>query len=64
MSVNPSILQTTLALLTVNSSSQTVPHTPLCSTSTRPWYGVFPPTRRILVADTLIQISFLQRENS
>ncbi|KAH3870934.1 hypothetical protein DPMN_034126 [Dreissena polymorpha] len=54
MSVNPSILQMTLALLTVKTSSQTVPHFPLYSTSKRPEYGVLSPTRRILEADTLI----------
>lgn len=47
----PSSLQTTLASLMSTSSSQTVPQVPLCRTSTRPSFSLWPkPASRTLAA--------------
>ncbi len=52
----PSSLQTTLASLMLTSSSHTVPHVPLCRTSTRPSFSLWPiPASRTLAAGARLE---------
>ena len=49
-------------------SSHTVPHSPSCKTSTRPWVGMSPPTRRISIHSrwwkNQIQIRFVRNSGT